>query len=149
MIPLLQLLVLHFIGDFLLQSDEMAINKSSSLYWLTQHVSAYTVPFVLYGAMHTHDPWLALSFTFAVFIPHFATDLLTSRMTSALWFFEREDGVWTQAQYHYPKHGRTLVNPWTVIPGKRHWFFVAIGFDQLLHAFMLAGAWWLVMGRGF
>lgn len=85
---------LHFVGDFIMQTDKMAINKSKSNRWLTIHVVAYSLPFLLFG-------WRYALVNFGL---HWATDFLSSRVTSALWKAE-----------------------------KRHWFFVVIGFDQAIH----------------
>jgi len=93
------LLIIHFISDFLLQSDWMAQNKSKSNKALLLHVSVYSLPFMLlisplYGIING--------------ILHFAVDYFTSRRTSKLW-----------------------------AAGKVHWFFVTIGFDQMLHILAL------------
>jgi hypothetical protein len=109
-IPLI-LLVLHFLADFTAQSDWMAINKSKSNHALTIHCLCYSLFFALFGA----------KFAVATFVTHWVTDYWTSRLTSKLWFFKSTDGV-----------------NFTYIEGPRHWFFVAIGFDQLIHAFTLA-----------
>lgn len=69
------LLILHFISDFILQSDWMAQNKSNSNKVLGLHVLTYSIPFLLIGP------------TFAVVngIFHFITDYVTSRITKRLW----------------------------------------------------------------
>jgi hypothetical protein len=136
------LLVAHFIADFVCQSDWMAINKSKRWDALALHVFVYSavlfnftlwsrpvVPFA--EAM----PWMVAVLTFVAVnaAAHFVQDAITSRINSRLWFFKRADGIWAQAEYAMPKHGRTIVNPWIAEGGDRHWFFVAIGFDQLLH----------------
>lgn len=115
----LTLLALHTLGDFFLQSDAMALNKSKSWIALTWHVWVYSACFVWYG-------WAFVSITFLL---HFLTDAITSRVTSRLWFIPMErvadndgDGLF----YAYPEF-------W-----KRHWFFTAIGVDQLLHFTALA-----------
>lgn len=99
MTGLLVLLTVHFVADFLLQSDWMAINKSTSWVALGVHVAIYSACFLPWG-------WQFAALTFLL---HFVQDALTSRLTSYLWRSEQ-----------------------------RHWFFVAIGFDQLLHAYALA-----------
>lgn len=105
MLLLLKLLTLHFIGDFLLQSDWMATNKSKNWFALYVHAGVYSVCFAAYGF------WFAMG----IFCLHFLTDALTSRWTSKLW-----------------------------VANQRHWFFVVIGLDQLIHAWTLAGtAYWL------
>jgi len=39
-------LVSHFIGDYILQTHEMATKKTSSIAWATIHAIFYTIPFV-------------------------------------------------------------------------------------------------------
>lgn len=94
------LLTLHFIGDFLFQTDWMAINKSKRWDALSLHVLVYSLVFSYYG----------IAFVALVAATHFLTDAVTSRITSRLW----------QAN-------------------QRHWFFVVIGADQLLHYATLVG----------
>jgi len=78
------LIWLHFVADFILQSDAMAKNKSKSSKWLLLHVVAYSIPFIFFG-------WL---FALVNGAAHFVTDFITSRITSKLhakgeihWFF--------------------------------------------------------------
>jgi hypothetical protein len=92
------LFILHFIADFMCQSDWMALNKSKRLWPLTVHCLVYTIPFTAMG----------MDFAIKIGLAHFLTDYYTSRATSALW-----------------------------IRGKRHWFFVMIGFDQLIHTLVI------------
>jgi hypothetical protein len=145
-IPVL-LLAAHFVADFIAQSDWMATNKSKRWDALTLHCGIYAaiVAVVMnwrfFGGGETLGASTLAQWLILTFATHFVTDALTSRATSALWFFKREDGIWAQAEYTQPKHGRTLVNPFSPIKGCRHWFFVMIGFDQLIHAVTLAATW--------
>ncbi len=108
---LLILLSIHFVADFVLQSHWMATNKSTSNRALSAHVGVYGLTFLIaLIAM----PWLVsvaaiLIFVIVTMLLHFATDWVTSRMTSALW--KRQEV---------------------------HWFFVVVGIDQLIHAYCLA-----------
>lgn len=134
---ILLLLTAHFIGDFLCQSDWMAINKSKRWDALTVHVMTYTsvVMVILairagitYGWHDNHASIVILMFCGITFAAHFITDAVTSRITSKLWFFQ--------------PYGES--NMWRYKGGNRHWFFVVIGFDQLLHAYQLILTWqWL------
>jgi hypothetical protein len=74
-ITIIYLLTLHFIGDFILQSNYMASNKSKSNLALGLHVLVYGLPLIF------------ISFNFAVVnvIFHFIVDYITSRITFALW----------------------------------------------------------------
>ena len=95
---ILALLVSHFVGDFLLQSDWMAKNKSKRFDALFLHVYFYSICFFRMGP----------TFVVITGLLHFVTDFFTSRATAYLWDQK-----------------------------KVHWFFVMIGFDQLIHFFCL------------
>ena len=104
------LIVLHFIADFVCQSDKMAINKSKSNYWLTVHVITYSFVLLILGGT-LYNTYTGIWFNEAVgwyvivnAILHWITDYFTSRLNSYLWKKEM-----------------------------RHWFFVGIGFDQVIH----------------
>lgn len=129
-LPLI-LLVMHFVGDFLLQSDWMALNKSKHWDALTVHVTIYALCFLPWG-------W---RFWAVTYVTHWATDFVTSRATSKLWFIDSmpiAPGTDVPTEYgtvfgatHYAR-----LEAW-----KRHWFFIVIGVDQLIHAATLAITW--------
>lgn len=133
---LLALMVGHFVGDFPLQSDWMALNKSKTtivgLEALTTHAAVYTgaVTLTIVATMAVTF-WgdrelfkllweIGTKFWLITFATHWVTDFITSRVTSKLFFFQPA--------------GASL---WHYVDGKRHWFFVMIGFDQLIHQIML------------
>ena len=91
---LLAIFAAHFIADFVLQSDWMAINKSTRMVPLFVHISVYTSVMMIFG-------W---KFALANGAAHLVTDFFTSRGSS--FFYKRK---------------------------QNHWFFVVIGFDQLVH----------------
>ena len=81
---LLILVWMHFVADFVFQTDKIAINKSSDNAILAFHVTAYSLPFLYFGWKFAAATWLA----------HFVTDWFTSRITKRLyqaghrhWFF--------------------------------------------------------------
>ena len=80
--PVVILIWMHFIADFVFQTDSMAKNKSSSNKWLTLHVSIYTLPFFWFGG----------AFAVTNGIAHFITDYFSSRATSYLW--QKEQRHW-------------------------------------------------------
>jgi hypothetical protein len=144
---LLVLLAGHFVSDFLLQSDWMAINKSKSWYALGLHATVYCwglLPFLLVAA--PAGTWVfkfnwALIFMLVTFVCHFVTDAITSRITSKLWFVDLTfAGERWRVLSVMPdgSENSTLAPAYYVdfLP-TRHWFFVVIGFDQLLHALQL------------
>lgn len=106
----LYIVIVHWVADFILQSNEMAQNKSTSNVWLTKHVIVYT--------MVTNVLWLPIVFLLKlkvinfeyflsmclIFILHWITDYFTSRINSKYWRLK-----------------------------DTHSFFISIGFDQLLH----------------
>lgn len=73
---------LHFIADFILQTDNMAKNKSKSNTWLAIHVVVYSLPFLYFG-------W---TFALVNMLLHFMVDYITSRATSKLW--EKKEVHW-------------------------------------------------------
>lgn len=115
MLPI-SMVVAHFVGDFLLQSDWMALNKSKNTSALTTHCVIYSLCFLPFGIL----------FTLVTFLLHFIVDAITSKMTSKLWFIDTGP-VKAEAL-------RTTLYEWATIRwDRRHWFFVMIGFDQLIH----------------
>lgn len=72
---LLILIWLHFVADFILQSDWMARNKSSSNIALAVHVCVYSIPFILIG-------WVYACVNGVV---HFGVDWITSRLCAKLY----------------------------------------------------------------
>lgn len=73
--PVVLILWLHFLGDFVFQSDEVAKQKSSDNGVLLQHVILYALPLLIIG-------WLFALINAAI---HYGVDFITSRMTSWLW----------------------------------------------------------------
>lgn len=76
---LLALIWTHWFADFILQSDRIAINKSSSNQILAWHVFLYGACFV----------WVGFEFAAANAALHFITDWCTSRVTKKLWLADQ------------------------------------------------------------
>lgn len=143
MIPLLEIpvwaLLVHFIADFIFQSDWMAVNKSKHWDVLVIHVTVYTMTFWLFLAIFTTLSFVTIFYFLGVtWLSHYVTDWLTSRWTSRLWFIELEDA---------PLRGRgkngflwkgTIYTHLARLKEDRHYFFAVIGLDQLLHFTTLA-----------
>ena len=113
MIVFLFILTVHWIGDFVLQSHWMAVNKSKRWDALGLHVYVYTASLMVAACIlglwigPVNSPLLA-SWALLNGVLHFATDAITSRITARLWAQQRT-----------------------------HDFFVIIGLDQLIHALCL------------
>jgi hypothetical protein len=110
------LLGAHWIADFLLQTRWMAENKSKRLDALALHVTVYSAGLAVAAVI-----LFGLTMTVALFIAanavlHFATDFVTSRMTTALWQQKNVYG-----------------------------FFAVVGLDQFLHQIALAATLTLVL----
>jgi hypothetical protein len=101
-------LLLHFIGDFVLQTRWMAENKSRRFTALTAHVLTYGATLWV-GLVVAKRPWLDVTyFAGSNLAIHFVVDAVTSRITA----------YWWKKQNLYA-------------------FFTTIGFDQFLHAVTL------------
>ena len=111
MIEILALIWTHFIADFILQTDRVALNKSRDTAILLEHVTIYSAAFIPVCAV-----WLTLyqgvQFCVLTALLHFITDFFSSRACSALWK-----------------------------KNERHWFFVVIGLDQAIHMTCLVLTW--------
>lgn len=108
------LLFVHWIADFILQSDWQAKNKSKNNEALLRHTISYSMCFmfpivILIGIENPTLKYadyvrLTLEFTIITFICHTITDYFTSRL-----------------------------NTWLLSKNQTHYFFVSVGFDQILH----------------
>ena len=65
----LLLVWIHFFGDFVLQTNDMAIKKSKSVKWLLLHTTVYSILLLLFG----------LLFALVNLAAHFVVDFITSR----------------------------------------------------------------------
>jgi hypothetical protein len=72
------LLIGHLIGDFVLQSDRVAKNKTGRWPWLLGHVALYMVVItaivVVYALSHPLPPWLAVAALLFVLATHVMLD---------------------------------------------------------------------------
>lgn len=110
---ILVILFIHWIADFVCQTDRVATNKSKDWSVLSEHALIYGIVFfvpivVMAHLSDTMNPYMAMMFVAANVAMHFAIDAITSRMTSYFWQ-----------------------------KGRRHDFFVVIGADQFLHTSLL------------
>jgi len=79
---LMMIIWIHFVSDFILQSDKMAHTKSSSNLWLSIHIVVYSIPLIILGPLYALINGLA----------HWITDWFSSRATS--WLYKRELNHW-------------------------------------------------------
>lgn len=119
------MLVVHWLADFIFQTHEMSINKSSSNKWLIKHTAVYTMVWTVVIALYsvyinvfgygTVSFMSMVWFVLITFIAHTATDYIMSREVKK--YFDKED-------YH---NG-----------------FVVIGIDQVLHYVQLILTYYLL-----
>lgn len=69
------ILLVHWFADFVMQTDQMAKNKSTSWKWLSSHILVYSGCLLVFGPLYALVNGLA----------HFFTDAITSRITSYLY----------------------------------------------------------------
>ena len=122
------IIFIHWIADFVLQTDWQAQNKSKSNFALLSHTSNYSLVWLLpiclvFGKMKEGSTtewifWSSIYFGIITFITHTITDYFTSRLNSKLWS-----------------------------AGKVHYFFVSVGFDQVLHYGQLFLTYYFLINR--
>ena len=113
------IIFIHWISDFVLQTDWQAQNKSKNNFALLTHTSNYSMVWLLpmclvFGKIF----WSSIYFGVITFITHTITDYFTSRLNSKLWS-----------------------------AGKVHYFFVSVGFDQVLHYGQLFLTYYYLLNR--
>ncbi len=106
---LLYILAVHWVADFVLQSDKVALNKADDVGALLTHVVLYTTAMafcmvIFFAPVNPLEFVNLIGFLSINAVLHFCTDFVTSKISKRLWLASR-----------------------------RHDFFVLIGFDQLIH----------------
>ncbi len=119
------IVLLHFIGDFVLQSNWMALNKSRNNWALLSHVLTYTSVITIGGCVLWYkvpfDINLIVAWVLANGLLHFITDYITSRINARLWKLDN-----------------------------KAWFFTIIGFDQVIHyACLFFTSSWIYYNQSF
>lgn len=120
LLEIFSIIIIHFIGDFVLQTDKQAKGKSKNWSDLLSHTGIYSliwlIPSLIMFFNQTELGIIkAFSFVLITFISHTITDYFTSRLNSKLW-----------------------------AKGQTHNFFVSIGFDQILHYIQLFFTYYLL-----
>lgn len=130
----LSIIVLHFIGDWVLQSNWMALNKGKDAIALAAHVVVVGTTLLIGMLLLGYELELAYAFMAYNMLAHFVTDMMTPNITSYFWFVRVIEPVNGPGSKFYGAYDMP----------KRHWFFVAIGADQLIHYATYAYFWRVV-----
>jgi membrane-bound metal-dependent hydrolase YbcI (DUF457 family) len=105
---LIMILLIHFLGDFALQTHEQSTKKSTSGKFLFYHVGVYSFVWFI-AAYGIYDDWnKAGLFAIITFWAHFIVDYATSRIGKPFWD-----------------------------KGDHHNGFVVVGADQVIHYIQL------------
>ena len=67
---------LHFVGDFIFQSDDMSKSKATDIKQLLLHCMCYILPFVI-----LLNPTVLI----ILFVSHFCIDFVTSKIIKKIW----------------------------------------------------------------
>jgi hypothetical protein len=105
---ILLILLIHWAGDFCLQTDGQAKRKSTELMPLAEHVTSYSLVWLIAAYCMLGNWDSAVIFASITWVAHYWTDFCTSRIGKPYW--EKNDF---------------------------HNGFVVIGFDQILHYIQL------------
>lgn len=116
MIPQIVILFLHWLGDFVFQSDTVAKGKSKFVHLLVEHTIIYSlvvgigmIGFRYYLTGNFEESCLfGIRFALITGVFHTIQDYFTSKLNARLY-----------------------------AEGKNHLFYVSLGFDQFLHACQL------------
>ena len=117
------IIVIHWIADFVLQTDKQAKGKSKNWSDLLMHTLTYSLVWIGIGLIWmlfdiknaSNIAGMVLWFFPITFITHTIIDYFTSRLNSKLW-----------------------------AKGQTHNFFVSVGFDQILHYIQLFLTYYLL-----
>lgn len=133
----LSFLIVHTVGDFTLQNNFMAVNKSKRLDALLLHVLIYSFTFLLFTGFAGYNFEKLPLFFALTFISHFVTDFVTSRISQRLFPFIKTWPSIPEDREYTDLEGRG----WR----SRHRFFECIGYDQLIHFATLSFTYqWLI-----
>ena len=107
MINIIGIIWVHFIADFLLQTDSMAMKKSQSIKWLVFHSLVYAIPFVVHGVIYCMVNCVA----------HCVIDAVTSRVTKYLYQKEERHWFFVVIGFDQALHITTLLLTYNYIVG--------------------------------
>jgi Protein of unknown function (DUF3307) len=103
------LLLVHWLADFVLQNNWMAINKSKSILALLEHSVVYMGS--LYAlTLGAHLGWAVLNGCL-----HLLIDYVTSKINSKLWLDKRVHGFFVSVGFDQFLHVSILLLTWRML----------------------------------
>jgi len=127
---LILLLLSHFIADFLLQSREMAKEKSNNLGVLIKHcLIQFTIPLIILSCFA--QSWLIVIVCILNAVIHGIIDW-------NIWGLYKSTVLWRSTSYSEEDLAKWKY--W-----EDHWFYVTIGLDQLLHTLTIVFLWFFFL----
>lgn len=82
---IIYILMVHFLADFCLQTNDQATMKSTNIPHLFKHVLTYSIVWFFASYVLLSSWLLAVVFASVTFVAHFITDYITSRIGKPLW----------------------------------------------------------------
>ncbi|MFT4689698.1 MAG: hypothetical protein ACJASX_002110 [Limisphaerales bacterium] len=104
-------LLLHLVGDYLLQTEQMALRKVKSWFWAILHALVYSLPFLLIINAGTIG-WLTIFITHA-FIDRYRLANYVCRFKNVFWFGPRRPEC--DPETGYAKETPDHVKFWLVV----------------------------------
>jgi len=104
-LDMMLLILFHWVSDFVCQTDKMAMNKSSSLKWLSIHVGVYIIPFF----------WFGWQFALLNGIIHWMVDFVTSKVSGHFWAKNEMHWFFTTVGLDQAIHMATLVGTYYLL----------------------------------
>lgn len=125
LIEIFSIIIIHFVADFWLQTEQQGLNKSKNWKDLLSHTYIYSFVYMIIGHILKvtdvvqWNPGALTLFVVITFAAHTITDYFTSRITSARY----------KSSHFYGLNG--------------FWFWISI--DQFLHFLQLFGTYYLLV----
>ena len=96
---------IHFIGDFILQTNRMAVSKSEDNVALTEHVAVYSLIFM----------FLNVKFAVVNMVLHFMVDYVTSRVSKHFWQKNERHWFFVTIGFDQALHLTTLIATYALL----------------------------------
>jgi hypothetical protein len=78
-------MLIHFLADFSLQTNDQAVMKSTDHLHLQRHVLTYSLVWLVASYCLFESFFLALSFASLTYSAHYVTDYISSRVGKQFW----------------------------------------------------------------